>query len=127
MLNSDPGACLSQAYDMVINGSEVGGGSIRIHKMDIQKEIFKAIGISEEEARDKFGFLLDALSYGAPPHGGIAFGLDRLVGLLCNAPSIRDVIPFPKTQRGQCLLTQAPGHASKQQLDEIGLTLKKTN
>jgi len=127
ILTSDPGACLSQAYDMVINGSEVGGGSIRIHKMDIQKAIFTAIGISDEEARDKFGFLLDALSYGAPPHGGIAFGLDRLVALLCNAPSIRDVIPFPKTQRGQCLLTQAPGYASKQQLDEIGLTLKKIN
>ena len=127
MLTSHPGACLSQAYDMVINGSEVGGGSIRIHKMDIQKATFTAIGISNEEARDKFGFLLDALSYGAPPHGGIAFGLDRLVALLCNAPSIRDVIPFPKTQRGQCLLTQAPGYASKQQLEEIGLTLKKIN
>ena len=125
LISSDPGACLSQAYDMVINGSEVGGGSIRVHKMHVQKEIFKTMGISETDASDKFGFLLDALSYGAPPHGGIAFGLDRLVALLCNASSIRDVIPFPKTQRGQCLLTQAPGQASDKQLEELGLKLKK--
>ena len=121
MLLNDPENSLSRAYDLVINGSEVGGGSIRIHQSDMQKTVLKLLGINDEEAREKFGFLLDALDYGCPPHGGIAFGLDRLVMILCNAESIRDVIAFPKTQTAACLLTDAPSTVSKSQLKELNI------
>jgi len=118
-LIDNPGESLSQAYDMVLNGSEVGGGSVRIHKQDMQAAVFKVLGIEDQEAEEKFGFLLKALTYGAPPHGGIAFGLDRLVMLMTGSQSIRDVIPFPKTQNATCLLTDAPADASDRQLKEL--------
>ena len=117
---------LSRAYDVVLNGSEIGGGSIRIHKTDIQETVFGLLGIDEEEARDKFGFLLDALKYGCPPHGGIAFGLDRLVMLLAGAESIRDVMAFPKTQTASCPPTQAPSGVADSQLKDLGLRRRKT-
>ena len=120
-LLNEPEKSLSRAYDLVINGSEVGGGSIRIHESDMQKTVLKLLGIDDDEARDKFGFLLDALEYGCPPHGGIAFGLDRLVMVLCNADSIREVIAFPKTQTAACLLTDAPSNIPKAQLRELKL------
>jgi len=123
MLLKDPENSLSRAYDLVINGSEVGGGSIRIHQSDMQKTVLKLLGIDDEEAQEKFGFLLDALDYGCPPHGGIAFGLDRLVMILCNAESIRDVIAFPKTQTAACLLTDAPSNVSKSQLKELNIKI----
>ena len=126
-LESTPDKCLAKAYDMVINGCEVGGGSIRIHKAEIQKKVFNALGLSEKNLKNKFGFLLDALRYGAPPHGGIAFGLDRLVAIISNTSSIRDVIPFPKTQRGQCLLTDAPSKVDTRQLDDLGISVKKSS
>ena len=107
-LFDDPSKCKANAYDMVINGWEVGGGSLRIHKVEIQEKVFEILDISSEDSKNKFGFLLESLNYGAPPHGGIAFGLDRLIALIAGTNSIRDVIPFPKTQRGQCLLTDAP-------------------
>ncbi|WP_324292360.1 aspartate--tRNA ligase [uncultured Desulfosarcina sp.] len=125
-LETEPLAVRSRAYDMVLNGFEVGGGSIRIHDMDLQQRVFAALGMQPEDYREKFGFLLDALESGAPPHGGIAFGFDRLVMLLCAESSIRDVIAFPKTQRAACLLTNAPSEASKAQLDELSLRLKLT-
>jgi len=109
---------------MVINGSEVGGGSIRIHRPEVQEHVFRVLGIGEAEARDKFGFLLDALRYGAPPHGGLAFGLDRLVMLMAGAPSIREVMAFPKTQTAACPLTHAPAPVDPKQLRELGLRLK---
>ncbi len=125
-LETDPAACLSRAYDMVLNGTEVGGGSMRIYREQVQRTVFKALGISDEEAQDKFGFLLDALKYGCPPHGGIAFGLDRLVMLLSGAHSIRDVMAFPKTQTASCPLTQAPSEVSDRQLRELNIRLRKT-
>ena len=125
LLESDPGKVRARAYDMVLNGSEIGGGSIRIHSKDTQSRIFELLNIGPEEAREKFGFLLDALQYGAPPHGGIAFGLDRIMMLLTGAESIRDVIPFPKTQKAACLLTEAPSPVDPVQLTELGLRLRK--
>jgi aspartyl-tRNA synthetase len=127
LLDSDPGSCLSKAYDMVINGWEVGGGSIRIHQQSLQSRVFKALNISDAEAKEKFGFLLDALQYGAPPHGGLAFGLDRLATLLAGADSIRDVIAFPKTQKAQCLLTQAPNQVDETQLRELHIKVRSTS
>ena len=122
-LESDPGAVLSQAYDLVLNGSELGGGSIRIHRMDVQEKVFKLLGITPEAAKVKFGFLLDALNYGAPPHGGLAFGLDRLIMHLCDTTNIRDVIAFPKTQTGVDLMTQAPSPVEEAQLQELHVRL----
>lgn len=124
ILESDPGRCRARAYDCVLNGNEIGGGSIRIHQPEVQKKLFRAIGLSDEEARAKFGFLLDAFRYGPPPHGGIAMGLDRLAMLLCKAESLRDVIAFPKTQKGTDLMTDAPSPVSKRQLDELHIQLK---
>ena len=123
--NTNPEDLGSRAYDMVINGYEVGGGSIRIHNEDIQAKVFNLLGISDEEAREKFGFMLDALSYGTPVHGGIAFGVDRLIMLLTNTTNIRDVIAFPKTQTASCLMTEAPSTVSLEQLNELGVAVKK--
>jgi aspartyl-tRNA synthetase len=123
-LRKDPGAALSRAYDMVLNGSEIGGGSIRIHDQAMQAAVFELLDISDEEAEEKFGFLLKALQYGCPPHGGVAFGLDRIVMLMAGAESIRDVIAFPKTQTASCLLTNAPGEVSAEQLKETGIRLR---
>jgi aspartyl-tRNA synthetase len=122
---ANPGAALSRAYDMVLNGCELGGGSIRIHQRDMQEAVFRILQIDEAEAEEKFGFLLKALQYGAPPHGGLAFGLDRLVMLMTGSHSIRDVIAFPKTQTAACIMTDAPGDVSAQQLRELNIRLRQ--
>ena len=123
-LQSDPSKALAKAYDMALNGWEIGGGSVRIHREEVQSKVFRALKIGAEEAREKFGFLLDALQYGAPPHGGIAFGLDRIVTMMTGAESIRDVIAFPKTQRAQCLLTKAPSPVDEKQLRELHIRVR---
>lgn len=125
LLDTDPGAARAKAHDMVINGWEIGGGSVRIHRQEVQQKVFGALGIGPDEAHAKFGFLLEALQYGAPPHGGIAFGLDRIVALMAGVESIRDVIAFPKTQRAQCLLTQAPSAVDERQLRELHIRLRR--
>ena len=125
LLESDPGAVLSRAYDLVLNGTEIGGGSIRIHRTDLQQQVLGVLGIDDEEANAKFGFLLEGLKYGAPPHGGIAFGIDRMVAMMSGVESIRDVIAFPKTQKASCLLTEAPNEVDNKQLRELNLQIRK--
>ena len=124
-LRADPVGAASCAYDMVLNGNEIGGGSLRIHRPELQSVVFDLLGISSEEAQAKFGFLLTALDYGCPPHGGIAFGLDRIVMLMAGTDNIRDVIAFPKTQTASCLLTGAPSAADEAQLRELGIRLRR--
>ncbi len=123
---ADPSSVLSRAYDVVLNVIEVGGGSIRVHEMEMQKKIFEVLDLSENEINVKFGFLLDALKYGAPPHGGLAFGLDRLIMLMCDSNAIRDVIAFPKTQTAACLMTSAPSEVDLPQLAELNIAVKKS-
>ena len=126
LMTSDPANAKARAYDMVLNGNEVGGGSIRIHSAETQRRMFEALGFTPERAESQFGFLLHALEFGAPPHGGLAFGLDRLVMLLSGSQSIRDVIAFPKTQKATCLMTDAPNEVASAQLRELGIRLRET-
>jgi aspartyl-tRNA synthetase len=126
LMQTDPGKVLAKAYDIALNGWEIGGGSVRIHRAEVQAQQFKTLGISDEDARAKFGFLLDALSYGAPPHGGIAFGFDRLVAMMSGVDQIRDVIAFPKTQRGQDLMVEAPSPVTERQLRDLHIRLRNT-
>jgi aspartyl-tRNA synthetase len=125
LVDTDPANVRARAYDLVLNGSEIGGGSIRIHRTELQQRVFGVLGIDADAARQKFGFLLDALKYGAPPHGGIAFGLDRIVALMAGVESIRDVMAFPKTQKATCLMTEAPGPVEEAQLRELHIKLRK--
>jgi aspartyl-tRNA synthetase len=125
LLTADPARCRAKSYDLVLNGTELGSGSIRIHRRDIQAKVFEAVGFSDDEARRRFGYLLDALEYGAPPHGGIALGLDRLVMILAGETSIREVIPFPKTARGTDLMSDAPAAVPDKALKELGIALRK--
>ncbi len=122
-LEERPEEVRARAYDIVLNGTEIGGGSIRIHQRDVQSALFRALGLTPEEVQEKFGFLMEALEYGAPPHGGIALGLDRLVMIICGASSLREVIAFPKTSKGVCLLTAAPGRVTAKQLEDLKLKL----
>ena len=124
-MKNNPETALSVAYDMVLNGTEIGGGSLRINTLDMQKAVFEALGISEAEAEEKFSFLLNALKYGAPPHGGLAFGLDRLIMLMTGSQSIRDVIAFPKTKTAECPLTDAPAPVDGKQLRELGIRIRE--
>ena len=126
-LDTDPSRVRANAYDLVLNGNEIGGGSIRIHDKDLQKLMFKHLGFTEEQAKEQFGFLMDAFEYGAPPHGGVAFGLDRIVTLLADSDSIRDVIAFPKTQKAQCLMTQSPSKVDEKQLKELHIRIRALN
>jgi aspartyl-tRNA synthetase len=126
ILETEPGKVRAKAYDLVLNGTEIGGGSIRIHQSEVQSRIFKTLGFSEAEARDKFGFFLEALEYGTPPHGGIALGLDRMVMILAGQASIRDVIAFPKTARAVDVMSGSPSSVSEQQLRELGIQIRKS-
>ena len=125
LLKTDPHKCLANAYDIVLNGVELGGGSIRIHDQEMQEDMFKALNMTQDDIDEKFGFLVEAFKYGAPPHGGLAYGLDRLVMLLTGEKSIREVIAFPKNQNAQCMVSEAPGLVDEAQLDELGIQLKK--
>ena len=125
LLETEPARVRARAYDLVLNGQEIGGGSIRNFRRDVQEQVFKVLGLTPEEVEEKFGFLVEALDYGAPPHGGVAFGFDRLVAILCGQKSIREVIAFPKTQKAGCPMTKAPSRVETEQLLELGLRLEK--
>ena len=125
LIDTNPGAVRAKAYDIVLNGTEMGGGSIRIHQSDIQSKMFEVLGFTEEQAKDQFGFLLDAFKYGVPPHAGLAYGLDRMVMLMVGADSIRDVIAFPKVKDASCLMTEAPSPVDVKQLQELGIEVSE--